>query len=134
VAWTSVFAWHFAPAFARSQYAAMRATLGGALLGYPLFREYPGRHITGLGDIDSGPLILGYGVAASGLGYAAATAAGDQATARGIRRLVELFGLATEADGHRRYRVFSPLSDALILWGETAWILGVSARARGADG
>lgn len=119
VAWTSMFARYFAPRFADEQYRAMKKHLGGRFAGIFMFRERPDDHSTGIGDIDSGPLFFGFGVAATGLGYGAANAAGDTAAAREIRGLIECFGRDTLRDGERRYRLFGPLSDALVLWGET---------------
>lgn len=119
IAWTIQFASYFDPRFAAEQYTALKQHMAGGLAGVGLFRERPGDRTTGPGDIDSGPLFLGYGVAASGLAYGAAVATGDGPTARRLREVIEVFGCDTRSGDERHYRVFSPLSDALVLFAET---------------
>ena len=119
LAWTSMFARYFSPEFAEAQYRAMKTHMGGKFMEIFMFKELPEDNSTGMGDIDSGPLFRGFGVAATGLGYGAANAAGDTTIARGIRGLIDSFGMDFFKDGERRFRLFYPLSDALVLFGET---------------
>lgn len=74
---------HADPAFAESLYVAGRDHLGGALFGVRAMREYlPG--VNGRGDIDSGPIVMGFGVSASGFAIGAALQNGDEETARAL--------------------------------------------------
>ena len=63
--WSIWFLARFDSAFAHQQYRRYLA-VGSTNLGVlrPC-REWPGRYATGAGDVDSGPLILGYGIPAT---------------------------------------------------------------------
>jgi len=78
---TALSAWflsHADPGLAARLGAATRDTLGVRLLDHAAVREYP-PGIEGRGDIDSGPLVMGLSVSASGFALGAARAAGDPA-------------------------------------------------------
>ena len=78
---TALSAWflsHVDPALAAALGAATRETLGVQVLGHAAVREFPPGH-DGRGDIDSGPLVMGLSVSASGFSLGAARAAGDPA-------------------------------------------------------
>ncbi|MFT4977215.1 MAG: hypothetical protein ACI8S6_003120 [Myxococcota bacterium] len=62
------------------------------LLGFGGIREYP-PGVRGLGDIDSGPVISGVSVAATGFGIAAARSQGDEEACRRLVRTSTVFGL-----------------------------------------
>jgi hypothetical protein len=77
---------------AREQYDAARAAFGKSILGVGGFREWPsGRE--GPSDLDSGPVVFGVGIAATGLGLGAARLFGDESIYATIRRSVLVFGL-----------------------------------------
>lgn len=64
------------PALARTWWEAYRAHFLVRLGGVVGFREWP-RGVERRGDVDSGPIVLGIGTAASAFGIAAAKAQGD---------------------------------------------------------
>jgi hypothetical protein len=84
-------------AAAREQYDAARTAFAESILGVGGFREWPRgrepRGREGAGDLDSGPIILGVGVAATGLGLGASRLFGDESTYTTIRRSALVFGL-----------------------------------------
>ncbi len=108
------------PDLARELYESGRDVLGGSLLGIRAMREYPPGQ-QGRGDIDSGPLIMGYSVSATGFALGGASAFGDEATRDGILWTVRLGGalavrtvpgLAADQEGGA---TGSHLGDAILL-------------------
>jgi hypothetical protein len=79
------------PALGRDLVAAMKRELYGAPLGFGAMREYP-RGRNGHGDIDSGPLVFGFSIGASGFALGAARMHGDGALFRGLYATVQLTG------------------------------------------
>lgn len=107
-----------APDVARDQYVAYQRHMRASVLGLGGFREWPeGR---GLGvDVDSGPVVFGMGVAATGFGLAAARIMHDEAQYNAIRRTVMTFGGPGlgPSGGH----LTAPLlGEAILLNGRTA--------------
>jgi len=117
------------PAFAAEQYSALRRHFVDYRFGIPGVREYPhGRD--GEGDIDSGPLLLGYSGPAVVVGAAAARVHGDEALARVLLEAVEVGGVPIELAGRRRYAGgWLPVGDAFIAWARTS-PLGEAERGR----
>lgn len=64
------------PAFAGELYRAGRDRLMGSAFGVPAMREYP-PGVDGRGDIDSGPIVLGFGVSSTGFAIGAGLLDGD---------------------------------------------------------
>lgn len=98
-------------------YQSGRAALGGSVLGLGMMREYPvGRE--GRGDIDSGAIVLGYGVSATGFGIGAALQAGDRETAQKLFTTAEAFGgpvtRETPEGPARAYRAGGAIGDAIL--------------------
>jgi len=85
------------PALAADLTASMKRSLAGDLLGFGALREYP-RGRGGRGDADSGPLVAGFGVSASGFAVGAARAAGERALFERLYPTVVLFGAPTGGD------------------------------------
>ena len=104
---------------ARGLYTSGRGLLATEL-GFLGARELlPGA--AGGGDVDSGPIILGLGVSASGFALAGARAFGDAATFRGIDATARLFGVPVErADGGVVHLAGGPLGDAILCATRTA--------------
>jgi hypothetical protein len=107
------------PDLARGLYESGRSALSRRLLGLSAMREYPAGQ-DGSGDVDSGPLVLGYSVSATGFALGAATAAGDEETRAGVLRTARLGaplaillvpGLGTDEKG----ATGSHLGDAILL-------------------
>lgn len=101
-------------ALARDLYAAARRELAGTLLGFGVVREYPRGHGDGTGDIDSGPIVLGYGVSATGFSLAGSRMNGDAATFRRLFGTAYLFGAPVERSGRREYVMGGPLGNAIL--------------------
>jgi len=112
----------FDTAFARQQYQRYQAAHSTNLSVVRLYREQPGDYRTGAGDVDSGPLILGYGIPATA--FADAVALRDYRNAQRLRRIVSLGSReirdgAELRDGVRLVDLeVNPLSEALLLWAD----------------
>ena len=80
--------------FAAAQWRAFRGAFFGCAGGLCLVREYPpGMRRTG--DVDTGPIVGGWGMSATAFALAGARANGDGETAAALRRLGTLAGLPT---------------------------------------
>jgi hypothetical protein len=122
--WSIWFIARFDAAFARQQYQRYQAAHSTNLGVLRLYREQPGDYSIGVGDVDSGPLILGYGIPATAFAFADAVALGDWRNAQRLRRVISL-GSRTICEGDElRYGVrlidleVNPLSEALLLWAD----------------
>lgn len=89
------------------------------LLGFGMMREYPSEHI-GTGDIDSGPVLFGVGVSATGFALAAARLHGDDALFTRLYRTTELFGVPLGDSTSRHFMSGGPLGNAILLAMTTA--------------
>lgn len=112
----------FDPDYAAELYSQYKTHFNISRFGFNMFREWPA-HETSLGaDIDSGPIIWGAGLTATGVGLAAARSQGDQLTESDIRDLSKIFGFMQI---HRRKNhpeheyLFGQLAvgDAFLTWG-----------------
>ena len=93
-----------------------RATLAqrATHLGFGAIREY-GDRPAGPGDVDSGPVVLGVSVSATGFALAAARLAGDADAFVALYRTTDLFGLPIEVGARRGFAVGGPIGNALLL-------------------
>jgi hypothetical protein len=82
--------------------------------GFGAIREYADGH-SGRGDIDSGPVVLGVSVAATGFALAPARAFGRRDLFTRIYRTVDLFGLPISWGGRYRFCTGGPIGNALLL-------------------
>ncbi len=96
----------------RALYEAIREQLYGATLGFGTVREYP-PGVMGFGDVDSGPVILGQGVSATGFTLALARIHGDREAYETIYATASLFGGPVEQGG-THYALGGPIGDALL--------------------
>ena len=78
--------------------------------GFGGVREY-GEGFAGHGDVDSGPVILGISVSATGFALASARLVGDDEAFIALYRTVELFGLRVGND----FAIGGPIGNALLL-------------------
>jgi hypothetical protein len=93
--------------------AATKRSLQGGVLGFGAVREFPaGRR--GRGDADSGPIIAGFGVSATGFAVGAARANGDEELFKSLYATVELFGAPAERGGVRRYASGGAVGNAIL--------------------
>jgi hypothetical protein len=89
-----------APKLSRQLYQSLNSTGFESFAGYGAFKEYaPG--FSGIGDGDSGPVLLGVSVGATGFGLGAARAAGDNETFVKLFRTTSLFGMLAASGGQR---------------------------------
>jgi hypothetical protein len=102
------------PALARELFAAIAAKQRASFLGFGGVREYP-PGTTGEGDIDSGPVLFGVSVSATGFALAGARASGDRALFTELYRTADLFGVPVDLGGGRRFVTGGPLGNALLL-------------------
>lgn len=105
----------FAPEESDHLYAAYVRAQGIDTLGVAGFREWP-RRVDGGSDVDAGPVLLGWGTAATGIGLGAARVHHDEARVVGIERLASLVGVPF-GDG---YLLAPTLGEAMLFAGETA--------------
>lgn len=82
--------------------------------GFGAIREYAEGH-SGHGDVDSGPVILGVSVAATGFALAPARALGRWDSFERIYRTTALFGMPVGHGGRTRFATGGPIGNALLL-------------------
>jgi hypothetical protein len=105
---------------ARQQYDVLRENFVSYTWGVPGVREYPHGE-DGPGDIDSGPIVLGFSGPATVVGAGAAIANGDDDLATALLATVEVAGLPIEIAGRRRYAGgYLPVGDAFLAWARSA--------------
>ena len=95
-------------------YRALRSECHIRFLGFGGIREYA-RGERGFGDIDSGPVILGVGLSATGFTVAGARVHRDRETYRTLARTAHAFGAPLDVDGRRTNVTGGPLGDAILL-------------------
>ncbi len=99
---------------ARELAGALARTGHVSFAGFGAVREYaPGA--AGRGDIDSGPVLLGVSVSATGFALAAARQSGDRDRYRALYRTAALFGVPVARDGGWRFVTGGPLGNAILL-------------------
>jgi hypothetical protein len=116
--WTQLYLVQVAPDVARAQYTHYRAHMSADVLGFGGFREWPSGQAMGM-DGDSGPIVFGVGMAATGLGLGPARLFGDAERYATIRRTALTFGVPSWIPSHGH--VTSPLlGEAILFHGRTA--------------
>jgi hypothetical protein len=84
------------------------------LFGFGAVDEYGSGH-SGSGDVDSGPVLLGVSVTATGCALAAARAHGRRELFTRLYRTTDLFGAPSAAEGRRRFLSGGPIGNAMLL-------------------
>ena len=104
------------PEFARQQFEIFKEKFPDKRFALPGIREYP-KGTVGFGDIDSGPVILGIGGAASIVGQRTMGLYGDWTQYIGLKNCIEAFGLGYTWNSKKRYILgILPMADAFIAW------------------
>jgi len=85
-----------------------------AFFGFGAIREYAPGH-SGPGDVDSGPVLLGVSVSATGFALAVARASGRRESFERLYRTTELFGAPVVSAGRMRFLSGGPIGNALLL-------------------
>jgi hypothetical protein len=113
---TLLAAYFLAPAdlaLSRALYEAGRDRLVGQTLGFGALYEYADHRATG-GDIDSGPLVLGYSISATGFALSGARMHRDPVTFARLYATAHLFGVPVDGDAGRSFVSGGPLGNALL--------------------
>lgn len=97
----------------RELYAAVAQRLRGTVLGFGAVREYPASQ-AGRGDIDSGPIVFGYGVSATGFALSASRIHRDPSTYASLYATTYLFGAPYTNDGGREFVTGGPIGNAIL--------------------
>lgn len=108
------------PILSRDLYQGLRKSLSSELFGFGAFREYPGNVEAGWGDIDSGPLIFGLSMSATGFGIASARIHGDGEFFRNLYAMGYLAGYPVDRGNKRYFCLGGPLGTAIMLAMTTA--------------
>jgi len=94
-------------------YESAEKALGTTILTLGTMREYP-EEDDARGDIDSGPVILGQGVSATGFAIGCALQRLDGERGRQLFKTAEVFGGPVESDGARNYANGGAIGDAIL--------------------
>jgi hypothetical protein len=84
------------------------------VIGFGGMMEYPAGFRRRPGDIDSGPVFLGFGVSASGFALGASRAHGDREKFTALYATAQLFGAPLDENGTRTYATGGPIGDAIL--------------------
>jgi hypothetical protein len=102
------------PDLSRDLFASLRRSQHASFLGFGAIREDAPGH-GGSSDIDSGPVVLGVGVSATGFALAGARIHDDPALYTELYRTADLFGAPRTSGESRRFVSGGPLGDAILL-------------------
>lgn len=100
------------PYLAADLWRAVRAGLMRNVLGFGVVLEYP-EGTAGRGDIDSGPMLFGFGVAATGFSIGASRTQRDAAFTE-LYATAHLFGAPFDERGRRTHATGGPIGDAIL--------------------
>lgn len=106
------------PVFATEQYQLAHRYFIREVFGVAAVREFP-HEAEGFGDIDSGPLIFGFGPSASGFAIPATAVMKDTATTKALLKAAVVAGLPELRAGELAYTIMPPVGQAVILFGKT---------------
>ena len=123
--WSILFIGQFDHSFAKSLYGKYKESFSANYLIFRLFKERSGRSDTQIGDIDSGPVFMGYSIPANAFAFGAAVLAGDFRTAKKMERLIRFGARTINTDQGIQHRVrfvdmhISPMAEAIVLFSMT---------------
>lgn len=103
------------PALSADLYAALQEHCRVGVLGFGGMREFARGQRGGFGDVDSGPVVFGVGMSATGFALAGARIHRDRPTYRRLHRTAVLFGAPVERGGRRSFVTGGPLGNAILL-------------------
>lgn len=110
---------------AEELWRGLRRSALTSLLGFGGMREYaPG--LEGRGDVDSGPVVLGVSVSATGFALAGARLFGDEAAFTSLWKTTALFGMPYHDGDALTFAAGGPLGDAILFAMVTAGPGGAS--------
>ncbi len=123
--WSILFIGQFDYSFAKSLYGKYKENFSVNYLIFRLFKERSGQSDTHLGDIDSGPVFMGYSIPANAFALGGAILAGDFRTAKKMERLIQFGARTIKTDQGIQHRVrfvnmhISPMAEAIVLFSMT---------------
>ncbi len=100
--------------FSRELYSSLKSELATTCLGFGGVREYPRGRNAGMGDIDSGPIVFGFGFSATGFALAGARLHGDRDYHRRLVASAHLVGDPHDRASGRVYLSGGPVGNALL--------------------
>lgn len=102
--------------FAQGQFLLFKENFIDTVVGLTGVREYP-KGYSGTGDIDSGPVIFGFGGAATIVGMQTLSLFGEHNASLNIRNAVEAIAFPMESEHDKEYFFGAvPMADAFIAW------------------
>ena len=102
------------PKFSGELFTAVRRQLADRVMGFGVIREYPRGVTSEDGDIDSGPVVFGYGVSATGFGLAGSRIFGDKAQFNQLYSTAYLVGAPVDRGVGREFVMGGPLGNAIM--------------------
>jgi hypothetical protein len=99
---------------AKALYRAIKMGCAGSYIGFGFIREYPSG-MSGRGDIDSGPVIFGVSLSATGFALATARCFADHDLFIQIYRTAHLIGAPVSIGGRQQFITGGPLGNAILL-------------------
>ena len=105
---------HGMPALSREIFQAVRRELATNVLGFGAIREYP-RGESGSGDIDSGPVVFGFGFSATGFSIGGARVCADGELFHRLYASARLAGAPIHPSGRIEFVTAGPLGNAILL-------------------
>ncbi|MEN8123362.1 MAG: hypothetical protein ABFS35_23695 [Bacteroidota bacterium] len=104
------------PEFAVEQFKIYHEKFHITRFGLPAISEYPEGE-AGLGDVDSGPVILGVGFAGTIVAIGTLKSFGEYGTANLLSNTIEAFGFSYTSDKKKRFVLgLLPIADLFISW------------------
>ena len=100
--------------FARNLYGAVKKELASTFLSFGTVREYPRGIPCGSMDIDSGPIVLGYGFSATGFTVAGSKIFRDRSYFRRLYATAYFVGAPHDKEGARTFVSGGPLGTAIL--------------------
>ena len=103
------------PDLSADLFEALRDQCDIAVLGFGGMREYARGDQGGHGDVDSGPVVLGIGMSATGFALAGARIHRDRPIYTRLYRTAFLFGAPVQRQDRRSFVTGGPLGNAILL-------------------
>ena len=98
----------------RDMFTAVRRELVRPVFGFGGIREYPASVRGEAGDIDAGPVVLGFGLSATGFGIAGCRIHGDADCFRRLYATACAWGAPYATEGRLTFVTGGPLGDAIL--------------------
>ncbi|HAN78335.1 MAG TPA: hypothetical protein DCQ31_11500 [Bacteroidales bacterium] len=132
VGWSIFFIEYFNHPFAHKQYLLFKEKLSRNFIFFRLFKEHYKGSLFSFGDVDSGPIVLGFSIPANAFAYGNANLFSDKKTAKQLKRIINIGTRRIERNEKINYKIrfidfpVSPMAEALMLYFETLKLSGLS--------